>query len=68
MSATPMPLEPWLQELVEQWVLTPLEASQMQDFWDLMEEGLAQELPEHLHPAFRKVSLHQYLDSSSTLH
>jgi hypothetical protein len=40
----------------------------MQDFWDLMEEGLAQELPEHLHPAFRKVTLHQYLDSGSTLH
>ena len=68
MSATPMPLEPWLQELVDLWVLTPLEASQMQDFWDLMEEGLAQELPPHLDQPFRKVTLHQYLDETATRH
>jgi hypothetical protein len=68
MSATPMPLEPWLQELVDLWVLTPLEADQMQDFWRLLPDNAPQELPEHLHPAFRKVSLQQYLDETATRH
>lgn len=69
MSAMPVELEPWLQDLVDQWVLTPWEASQMQDFWNLLPDSAPQELPQHLDPLFRKVTLHQYLDSQeATMH
>jgi hypothetical protein len=68
MSAQVMPLEPWIQSLVDQWVLTPLEADSLQDLW--MEAPANHEIvaPPQLQHLFDKLALDRLLDSNDTLH
>lgn len=68
MSAIPMPLEPWLQSLVDQWVLTPLEASDLQNVMLESDSNDWVEIPEHLTQPFNKIALHRLLDETATLH
>ncbi|MDD0810477.1 hypothetical protein PSQ20_09035 [Curvibacter sp. RS43] len=68
MSAQLMPMEPWIQSLVDQWVLTPLEADSLQDLWMEAPDDFDIEAPPHLRHAFEKLALDRSLDSSDTLH
>lgn len=43
--AQQMQLDPWVQELVDQWVLSPLEAARLQLQWDEMPQGQMLWLP-----------------------
>ena len=62
MSATPMPLEPWLQELVEQWVLTEPEAQQLQFLAQAALVGPELEPPPGVVQALQKLALHGLVD------
>jgi len=60
-----MCLAPWLQVLVDQWVLTPLEADALQDFWMEAPEDLAMDAPEHLQKPLGKLWLHRQIDETT---
>lgn len=59
MSATPMPLEDWLQELVDQQVLTSLKASNLQSEFLMTPEGELRVLPKHLKSSAERVYLYE---------
>ena len=59
MSAQLHRLQPWLQEMVDNWVLTPLEASEIEDVMMPAQEGELVMLPPQLHDAASRVNLYE---------
>ena len=67
MSAQQHQLAPWLQQLVDNWVVSPQEASQIEDVWLMTPPDEEQTLPPHLQPAGWRIGLFNW-PSSPTLH
>ncbi len=59
MSAQQHQLAPWLQQLVDNWVLTPLEASEIEDVMMSAQVGELVMLPPQLHEAASRVNLYE---------
>lgn len=66
MSACQAVLEEWLQELVDQQLLSSAEAWQMQDERLMAAEGEWHSLPVSLHPLASRIWLHETLEGPPT--
>ena len=65
MQSSRLPLLPQYQHWVDQWVLTQLEAEQLQFLMDSLMDGQEVEAPQEMELALQKLALHGLVDEET---
>ena len=68
MSAQLHQLTPWIQELVDNWVITPLEATLFEDEWLTVPPDQERNLPERFWSMASRMHLYESPSPSNHLH